>query len=160
MYTPSTDWLEQVKNAVNEMVKNISFVLEGTITSVDSSPPYKVKVMLHPYEIETGWLKVSTPYIGNGFGLIVPPPAEGTAVKVIFDMGDIKNGTVIGGVFNDDVTMPTVTYGTAGMIHETGSSFLLNQDGSIKINHPSGSFISIGTDGTVTIKGKNSSTSW
>lgn len=142
MYSPSGNWMEQVKHVVNEMIKTKSFVLEGVVSSTDPIPPYKVKVTLQPYEIETGWLKLATPYAGNGFGLIFPPPDEGTPVKVIFDMGDIKNGTVIAAVFNANIQMPNVTYGAAGLVHKSGSSIL------------------IGPDGTVTIKGKNLTQSW
>lgn len=133
MYNPSGNWMEQIKYVVSEILKSKSFVLEGIVSSVDPNPPYKVRVTLQPFEIETGWLKIATPYAGNGFGLILPPPDEGTPVKVIFDMGDIKNGTVIAAVFNANTLMPNVTYGAAGLVHKSGSSVLLNPDGSITL---------------------------
>lgn len=158
---PSTNWLEQVKYITKQMIDRQTYALEGVVSSVNpDSTPYTVKVVLYPYEIETGWLRVGTPYAGDNYGLILPAPEEGTPVKVIFHMGDIQNGTVITSLFNDNLTFPNVTYGTAGIIHKSGSSIFINQDNSIKISHPSGSFISIGTDGTVTIKGKNTTASW
>lgn len=142
MYNPSTNWVEQIKFIVREMLNSKSFVLEGVVTSVDPDS-YKVKAMLEPYGIESGWLRCATPYVGNGFGLVVPPPKVGTPVKVIFDMGDIKNGTVIGSLFTDDISLPEdATAGSAGLYHQSGS------------------FLRIAADGTVTIKGKNSTQSW
>ncbi|GIM47044.1 hypothetical protein DNHGIG_25930 [Collibacillus ludicampi] len=160
MYSPSTNWIEQVKFVAREMINNKMFVLEGIVTSVDPNPPYKVKVMLEPYGIESGWLKVATPYVGNGFGFVFPPPAEGTPVKVIFDLGDIKNGVVIGSVFNDNVKMPSVPYGAAGLVHQSGSSIIFNPDGSVVLSGANGGSLTIDKTGAVSISGKNSSQSW
>jgi hypothetical protein len=149
MYNPSLNWVEQVKHIVNEHTNQKQFVLEGTVTSINNSAPYAVKVMLEPYQIETGWLKIATPYIGNNLGLIFPPPQEGTMVKVIFDMGDLNTGTVIGGVYSPVTLQPNVPFGAVGFVHSTGSSILINSDGSISINSSKG----------VTINGKTSQ-SW
>lgn len=142
MYNPSMNWVEQIKFIVREMMSAKSFVLEGVVTSVDPTPPCKVKVMLEPYEIETGWLRIATPYAGRGFGLVLPPPEEGMPVKVIFDMGDIKHGTVIGIVPNDEIAPPAARAGAAGLVHKSGSSILIE------------------ADGTVTIRGRNYTQSW
>ncbi|MBL0386232.1 hypothetical protein JJB07_06145 [Tumebacillus sp. ITR2] len=142
MYSPTMNWVEQIKWIVREMMNAKSFVLEGIVTSVDPTPPCKVKVMLEPYSIETGWLRVSTPYGGNGFGLVLPPPEQGVPVKVIFDMGDIQHGTVIGAVFSEAMSVPDAPFGSVGFVHKSGSSIL------------------IAPDGTVTIQGKNSTQSW
>jgi phage baseplate assembly protein gpV len=160
MYIPSLDQFEQNKHAMHEIANQKTFVLEGVVTSVDTNPPYKVKVMLEPYGVESDWLNIATPYIGNGYGFVFPAPEEGTLVYVLFPMGDIGKGTVISGIFNDYTQMPTVPNGTAGLYHKSGSSFFIAQDGSMKMSHPSGSSLSIGTDGLVTIKGKNQTQSW
>lgn len=164
MYNPSTNWIEQIKYIVREMVNTKTFVLEGVVTSVDPSPPHCVRVMLEPYGIESGWLRCATPYAGNGFGLLLPPPDEGTPVKVIFDLGDIKNGTVIGSLYNDQVKRPNVGDSlktaqqnpgmiAAGLVHKSGSSLLILQDGTIKLSTKSSDAITISPSGGVTIKG-------
>jgi phage baseplate assembly protein gpV len=142
MYNPSTNWVEQIKFIVREMLNSKQFVLEGVVSSVDPTPPGKVKVLLEPYGIESGWLRCAMPYVGKQFGLVLPPPEEGTQVKVIFDMGDIKNGTVIGSLYGEDVAVPNIAKGAAGLVHKSGSSLLIMPDG------------------TVTIKGKTNSQSW
>lgn len=143
MYNPSTNWIEQVKGLVQNMLELKQFVLDGTVTSVDPNFPFKVRVNLEPYHIETGWLRISTPYLGNEFGLIVPPPDEGTFVKVIFAMGNIESGIVVACEAQDNVLPPS------GVDSQTLGFF-----------HKSGSYIKIGQDGTVSIKGKNSAQSW
>jgi uncharacterized protein involved in type VI secretion and phage assembly len=99
-----------------------------------------VKVMLEPHGIESGWLRCAVPYAGNGFGIVLPPPDEGTPVKVLFDMGDIKSGTVIGCLYNNSVTR-------------------VGGEGEIRVQHKSGFYISISDNG-VTIKGKNTTTTF
>lgn len=145
MLNPSRDWIEQIKYVVQDMINQKNFVLTGIVTSIDPTPPYKVKVTLEPYSIETGWLKLAMPLAGNGYGVLLPPPDEGTEVRVLFDLGDIKSGTVIGAVYDDQaVQMPpdAAALGTMGLYHKSGS------------------FIRIAPDGTVTIKGKNTTTTF
>jgi phage baseplate assembly protein V len=159
MYTPSLNWREQIKNAVLEMTNTKAFVLDGTITSVNTKLPYTVKVMLEPYEIETGWLKMLSPYVGNGFGLVLPPPEEGTHVRVIFDMGDINNGVVVGATYNDASVPPNVNFGDAALFHKSGSQIIMKSDGSIVFTSKGGASLTLGADKTVTING-NTSQSW
>lgn len=176
-YFPSENWLEQVKSIAYEIMRSRQFVLEGVVTSVNQNAPYAVKVNLEPYGIETGWLKIAAPYAGDGYGFISPAPAEGTQVKVIFDMGDIRNGTVIAGMFSQAGT-PTVPYGTVGLIDPNGTQITIdpdgnaslqaaagnkvvaNQDGSGGVYNAAGKGITVAADGTVTINGKTITESW
>lgn len=139
---PSRDSMEQIKQIMQDMINSRQYVLEGIVTSVDPKPPYKVKVRLEPQGVETGWMKIAMPYAGAGFGFVLPPFDEGTPVKVIFDLGNLNSGTVIGAVFNQNVTMPNVPVGSAGIVHKSGSKIM------------------IAPDGLVTITGKNLSQSW
>lgn len=159
MYIPSTNWREQIKNIVQEMINRKSFVLDGTITSVNTTLPYSVKVNLEPFEIETGWLKMASPYVGNGYGFVLPPPAEGTHVRVIFDMGDINNGVVVGATYNDVQVPPPINFGDAALYHESGSSLVMKNDGSIVITSKGGASLVLGADKTVTITGQTTQ-SW
>ncbi|KEO82098.1 phage baseplate assembly protein V [Tumebacillus flagellatus] len=155
MYNPSMNWIEQIKFIVREMLNAKSFVLEGLVTSVDPKPPCKVKVMLQPYEIETGWLRLATPCHGGSVSLVLPPPEEGMPVKVIFDLGDIKHGTVIGNVPNDKTVPPDIPSGSAGFVHQSGSSLLIGPDGTVTIK---GKAVKI--QGPTTIQGPDHSQSW
>lgn len=160
MYTPSLNWREQVKNAIQEMNNSKMYVLDGTVTSVNNSLPYSVKVMIEPYEIETGWMKCASPYVGNGFGIVLPPPQEGTHVRVIFDMGDINNGMVVGATYTDVMAPPSVNFGDAAIYHQSGSQITMKSDGSIVFTSKSGASLTLdGADKTVTING-NTTQSW
>jgi phage baseplate assembly protein V len=159
MYIPSTNWREQIKNAIQEMSNAKSYVLDGTVTSVNTTLPYSVKVNLEPYEIETGWLKMVSPYAGNGFGIVLPPPAEGTHVRVIFDMGDINNGVVVGATYNDVSVSPNVNFGDAAIFHQSGSQIVMKSDGSIVFTSKGEASLTLGADKTVTING-NTTQSW
>ena len=131
MYHASTSWVEQTKFIVREMLNAKTFVLEGVITSVDPNPPCKAKVLLEPYGIETGWLRVAAPLTNPAFSLVLPCPVVGTTVKVIFDMGDIKNGTIIGAL---QAQAPNVPANTIGLYHnKTGSSILIDDNGAVTI---------------------------
>lgn len=129
----STDWFEQIKDYVHRAVGQNLSVLEGTVTSRQASPP-SVKVMLQPYEIETGWIRVGTQYGGNGFGLLAIPP-EGMAVKVIFDMGDISSATLVCDVWNDVDIAPTLNdVDDVAFVHSSGSKLYFHKNGDVDLN--------------------------
>lgn len=128
MAISSNDWFEQIKDYVHRAIGQNLSVLEGTVTSRQASPP-SVKVMLQPYGIETGWVRVGTPYGGNGFGLLAIPP-EDQAVKVIFDMGDISSAVVICDVWNDVDLPPTLNdVDDATFVHSSGSKMYWHKNG-------------------------------
>lgn len=156
MYNPSTSWREQIKNVIQEMNKQNLYALDGVVTSVNNTLPYTVKVRLEPYQIETGWLPISSSYVGNGYGIVLPPPAEGNHVKVIFSMGDINSGFVVGSTYNNTTAPPQVNFGDAGIFHKSGSSIVMKNDGSIVITSKGGGSIVLdGSDKKVTINGNS-----
>lgn len=133
----SNDWFEQIKDYVQRAQgQNIS-VLEGIVTSRQASPP-SVKVILQPYNVEAGWIRVGTQYGGNGFGLLAIPP-EGMTVKVIFDMGDKNSATVVCGVWNDVDLPPALNdVDDAVFVHSSGSKLYFHENGDIDLT-PAGS---------------------
>ena len=44
----------------------------GIVTAYNDST-YSVKVKLQPMDIETGWLPITSDYVGNGWGIFSPP---------------------------------------------------------------------------------------
>ena len=77
---------------------------EGEITSVDPVT-WTAKVMLRPSDIETGWLPISVPYVGPGYGILGLPP-DGAQVTVLFLGGDPTVGKIVGFTFNAVETPP------------------------------------------------------
>lgn len=137
MSIASTDWFEQIKDYVRRANgQNIS-VLEGTVTSRQASPP-SVKVLLQPYNVETGWIRVGSQYAGNGFGFLAIPP-EGQAVKVSFDMGDTSSGLTLCSLWNDVDIAPTLAdVDDVALIHVSGSKLYFHQNGDVDLT-PAGS---------------------
>lgn len=128
----SNDWWEQMKDYVHQAVGQSLSVIEGTVSSRQASPP-SVKVILQPYGVETGWLRIGVLYAGNGFGFVAVPP-EGQAVKVIFDMGDKSSGTVVCDVYNDiDVPPPLSTVDDVCFVHKSGSKLYFHDSGEIDV---------------------------
>ena len=136
---------------------------------VDAYDPntYSVKVKLQPDDTLTGWLPIKSVWVGNQWGMFCPP-SIGDQVVVDFIEGDIDNGIVRLGSFNDqDRPLPCPT-GEFWLIHKSGSvlKFLTNGDVQLnsagdltlnatgKINMTSGSDIVI-TSSTLKHNGKN-----
>jgi phage baseplate assembly protein gpV len=133
MTIASTDWFEQIKDYVQRSQSQSISILEGTVTSRQASPP-SVKVMLQPYGVETGWIRVGSQYAGNGFGFLAIPP-EGQAVKVSFDMGDTSSGLTLCSVWNDiDIAPTLVNVDDVAFIHQSGSKLYFHQNGDVDLS--------------------------
>lgn len=82
------DFTEQAKMIARRQAQQLMIASDGYITSMD--PVKKIaKVMLQPLGIETGWIP-----LGFMYGLSSMPP-EGTAVVVVFEMGNLNVGRII-----------------------------------------------------------------
>lgn len=105
---------------------------EGMVTSYDPDN-YCVKVMLMPDMIETGWLRISTPWSGNGFGMFAPPMQD-DVVEVHFQEGDLQVGFVTLRAFNDVDRPLRVDAGEMWLVHKSGSFYKLTNEGKVLIN--------------------------
>lgn len=151
MTIASNDWFEQIKYYVHAAVGQSLSVIEGTVTSRQLSPP-SVKVMLEPYGIETGWIRVGVPYAGVGYGFLAIPP-DGQAVKVIFDMGDKNSASVVCDVYNDVDTPPTLSdIDDCVFQHKSGSKLYFHVSGDVEVV-PAGNLILGGGTSPVARKG-------
>lgn len=151
MTIASNDWFEQMKYASQVAVGQSLSVIEGTVTSRQLDPP-SVKVMLQPYGIETGWIRVGVPYGGNGFGFLGIPP-DGQAVKVIFDMGDKSSATVVCDVYNDVDKPPDLSnIDDVVLLHKSGSKLYFHESGDVEIA-PAGNLILAGGSKSVSREG-------
>jgi phage baseplate assembly protein gpV len=145
----SNDWFEQVKYYVHSALSQHLSVIEGTVTSRQLNPP-SVKVMLQPYNIETGWIRVGVPYGGNGFGFLAIPP-EGQAVKVIFDMADKSSAIVVCDVYNDIDLPPTLNdVDDVVLQHKSGSKLYFHANGDVDL-HAAGHLNLSGTTSSQTL---------
>jgi len=103
----------------------------GTVSAYDPNN-YAVKVLIQPNNVETGWLPIFSPWVGNGWGLFAPP-SIGHMVKVHYQEGNYEAGIVSLRGFNDqDRPLPTPA-GEFWLVHSTGSFLKIQNDGSVNI---------------------------
>lgn len=91
------------------------------------------KVRLQPDDVETGWLPVVSPWVGNGWGMFAPP-TPGDLVEVQFQEDHIEAGFVCQRFYNDSDRPLDVPSGEFWLVHKTGSFMKLMNDGKFLVN--------------------------
>lgn len=102
-----------------------------TVISYDPSN-YCAKVIIQPDGIETGWLPVTSPWIGNGWGLFAPP-LIGDMVEVQFQEGSIEAGFIVGRFFSDEQRPLAAPPGEFWLVHQSGSKLKFHNDGTVEL---------------------------
>jgi uncharacterized protein involved in type VI secretion and phage assembly len=108
----------------------------GLISGYDPAK-YLVKVTLQPENVETGWIPLGAPAVGNGWGICYGPQI-GDQVEVNFIDGDLSSGMAALRFFNVDNLPPGAPSGEYWMVHQSGSFLKMHNDGSIEINAAAG----------------------
>ena len=103
----------------------------GIITSVNTGNA-TARVAMQPENVITGWLPVLSPWTGVNQG-IVCPPAPGDQVLVIPQEGDGEQGVIVGRAFSDQQPPPPAPAGELWIVHRSGSSIRLLDDGTVHI---------------------------
>lgn len=103
----------------------------GIVTSVNTKNA-TARVALQPENVITGWLPVLSQWTGTGQGVLCPP-APGDQVLVIPQEGDGEQGVIVGRAFSDSQPPPDVPVGELWIVHRSGSSLRLLDDGTIHI---------------------------
>jgi phage baseplate assembly protein gpV len=103
----------------------------GIVTSVDTTKAM-AKVNLQPEDVLTGWLPLLSAWTGSGWGMVCPP-SPGDQVLVIPQEGDAEHGVIIGRVFSNSQHAPVAPVGELWLIHASGSSIILSNNGTIQI---------------------------
>jgi len=135
------DFLELIKFISEGQSGKYLPPLTGLVTSIDTNK-YIAKVMLQPYQIETGWLPVGTIYAGANFGFCAMPD-EGTEVTVVFELGDVGSGKIMLYNFNDTDPPPAFSPGEVILKHKSGSFFKFYINGDVELT-PAGNLILAG----------------
>lgn len=103
----------------------------GVVSSVKSDMQL-AKVRLQPGNLVTGWLPILSQWIGNGWGLVCTPQ-PGDQVLVIPQEGYYEHGLIIGCCRSDLTPAPAATIGEFWLVHKSGSSIKLANDGKVYI---------------------------
>jgi len=103
----------------------------GIVTSVDTTK-MMARVNLQPEGVLTGWLPLLTAWTGAGWGMICPP-VPGSQVFIVPHEGNSGDGVIVGGAFSNLQRAPVVPVGEFWLVHQSGSSLKLSNDGTIRI---------------------------
>lgn len=125
----------QLINALNmhaaHALKGFSGSRSGIITGYDPTS-YSIKVQLQPTGEETGWIQLSTPWAGNGWGFAAGP-VLGAAIEVNFDSGNISVGMAGGQFYTDEDRCPAPPSGELWVVHKSGSLLKFHNDGTVEV---------------------------
>jgi phage baseplate assembly protein V len=127
------DHLRQIwKSDTARLLETMGGLYYGVVTSADPTT-YRVRVTIQPSGVLSGWLPVLTCWAGPGWG-IVTLPRIGGLVALMGQEHDLEHAVVLGAIYTDVTTPPTVTtLGQCSLVHASGSQINLNNDGSITI---------------------------
>lgn len=124
----------------------------GIVTAYDPAR-YAAKVQVQPEGYETGFLPVTTPWVGNGWGMFAPP-SVGDAVEVHFQEGG-KDAAYIALRLYGNVAQPlSVPSGEFWLVHESGSFLKFKNDGSVEVNTAGDLDATVGGQANLTVTGK------
>ena len=119
----------------------------ATVTGYDPSH-YAAKVTIQPDGIETGWLPVTSPWIGNQWGFYAPP-SIGDQVEVHFQEGDRESGFVVQRLFDSEAVPLAVPSGEFWLVHASGTYIKLRNSGDIEI-HAAGKVTGVAQEWDIT----------
>ena len=113
----------------------------GIVTAYDPDH-YAAKVAIQPENVETGFIPIGSPWVGNGWGMFCPP-SPGDEVDVMFQEGG-RNAAYISLRFYGNAAQPLAApAGEFWLVHQSGSFLQFKNDGSIQIN--SNAYINVTT---------------
>lgn len=124
--------IEHIKRVVSEFMAQFTPTKYGQISAYNPND-YTVKVLIMPTLEETGFIPLSAPWVGNGFGAVFGP-AIGDSVRLDFMDGNVEAAVVGSRFFNNGARPPVVQSGQAAIVDSKGSYVKLNNDGTVTIN--------------------------
>ncbi len=113
-----------------QMDDQTTFAQVGIVTAIDTEN-YRVKVWFPLLEKESDFIRVTSQYVGAGWG-IVALPHVGQEVLVVFANGELNEGHVIGCSYSEGADAPPTSEEVA-MVHESGSQFRFHANGDITL---------------------------
>ncbi len=107
-------------------------IRQDIITAYDPVS-YAVKVQLQPTGEETGWIPLSTPWAGNGWGLAAGPMI-GAVAEGGFDSGLPGAGMSEGQFYNDADRCPGPPSGEFWLVHQSGTLLKFLNNGEVLLS--------------------------
>lgn len=108
----------------------------GIIAAYDESRHMAQVILQTSFEddpqLQTGWLRIATPWVGSGWGMY-SAPTYGSMCTIHYQEGNINTGFI--SLFLNTVNQapPSVPQGELWIVHQSGSSIKMTEDGLITI---------------------------
>jgi phage gp45-like len=123
------EFLNLVKGQATQLDQAWAQPRVAVVSSCDAAT-YTVRVLIQPEGVLSGWIPVTTNWVGSGWGLACLPQ-PGDQVVVVYQEGDAEQGIVVGRLWSNNVPAPIAPVGELWLVHATGSTIQLKNDGSI-----------------------------
>ena len=116
---------------------------------------YSCKILIQKgdVEVETGWLPIASPWVGNAWGIFCPP-SIGDLVEVHYQEEDLDSAYVALRFYNDEDLPVNAPSGVFYLIHKSGSALKFNNDGSVDLVTHQDLRANVGGKADVTVIGK------
>jgi len=124
--------LNAIKSHADSLVQALAQPRFAIVTSVNPDAG-TARVTLQPEAVLSGWLPVLSAWTGSGWGMVCPP-ALGDQVLVLAHEGDSEHGVIIGRAFSDSQRPPVAPAGEFWLVHSSGTSVKLQNDGTVQIH--------------------------
>jgi hypothetical protein len=130
-------FINQIKQQALLSINNIAFSDVGEVIAFDPIN-HLVIVQIHEASdeeeaLKTGWIPICSPWVGNGWGMF-PSVEIGDIMLVVYQQGDRSNGVAVASFFTNKSRPVSVNPGEFYLIHKSGSTIKLLNDGNIEIN--------------------------
>ena len=124
--------IDRMRREAERQQQNVGKTKIGTVTSYDPNN-YAIKALLQPEEIETGWIPLGSPLVGNGWGVFLPP-SSGDQVIISFQENGHEVPLATLRLYDDKNRPLVVPSGEMWLVHKSGSYIKLTNDGKISFN--------------------------
>jgi len=117
-----------------EALRAMEILARTRIGIVDGYDPdhYSVKVRIQPEDVLTGWLPLTSEWVGNLWGMYAAP-SLGDIVEVHFQQGSADAAYVKQKFFSNTVQPLSVPSGEFWVVHKSSSKLKFHNDGSAEI---------------------------
>jgi phage baseplate assembly protein gpV len=129
-------WINRLRNHMRQEAQralaDVSMPRAGIVTNYDPAR-YCARVELQPEGILTGYLPITSMWVGNGWGMY-SPPSIGEVVDVHFHQGGKEAAYIVGRFYSAKTQPLPVQSGEFWLVHQTGSTLKLANDGSVTVS--------------------------
>lgn len=136
-------WIDRLRNVIRQEAQRALAALTvthiGIVTNYDPDR-HAARVILQPADPAlppetrmTGYLPVTEPWVGNGWGFYAPP-SQGDVVEVQFQQGGKEAGFIVNRFYSAKTKPLRVESGEFLIQHQSGSFIRMTNDGDIIIS--------------------------